>query len=71
MSFKSHYHCVNLSLISGATAVQRRLKSHTFTVNLAVKGLFLLLLHEDFSKILSPSKSSSWECSGTSELKKI
>ena len=36
MSFKRHYHCGNLSLFSGVTAVQSRPKSHTFTVNLTV-----------------------------------
>ena len=36
MSFKRHYHRGDPSLFSGATAVQSRLKSHTFTLNLPV-----------------------------------
>ena len=36
MSFKRHFQCGNVSLLSDATAVQSRPKSHTFTVNFAV-----------------------------------
>ena len=36
LSFKRHLHCGNPFLFSGATAVQSRPKSHTFTVNLAM-----------------------------------
>ena len=36
MSFNKNYHCGDVSYFIGATAVQIRQKSHTFTVNLAV-----------------------------------
>ena len=36
MSFNTHYHCGDVSFFIGATAVQSRQKSQTFTVNLAV-----------------------------------
>ena len=36
MSFRRHYHCGKLSVFSGATAVQSRPKSHTFTIDFVV-----------------------------------